>query len=151
MWPGWLCLEQSISLGTLALADVGFLLIGACVGYILSAGRERKGICSSAFQPAVFLCVWCFYSCGLCSIEFTPFFLIYEMSLSPRQMGGKVRLEAMEWVICKWSWIYWAPVLPYLFVDYLWVSSRSGWAGRKPTIMLYRQILTSVWKKDVCA
>lgn len=49
MQPGWLCLEQSVSLGTLALVNVGLLLTGACVGYMLPAGRERKGICSSAF------------------------------------------------------------------------------------------------------
>lgn len=44
-----------------------FFVDRACVGYMFSAGRERKGICSSACQLAVFLCALCFYSHGLYS------------------------------------------------------------------------------------
>lgn len=96
-----------------------------------------------------------FSSRGLFSNRIHSLFLDLDYCLSvlmkwawgPRQMGGEARLEAMEWVIGKWSWIYLAPILPYLFVDWLWASSRSCWAGRKPTMTLCRQMLTSVLKE----
>lgn len=109
MWPGWLCLEQSVSLEILDLVNVGFLLIGACVGYILSAGRESWS--SSAFQLAVFLCAWCFYSYGLFSNRIHSLFIdldyclsvFDEMSLRPHTNGrrGKIGSNGMSdwWMV----------------------------------------------------
>lgn len=52
----WLLTEQSISLQTSAVVNMALLLVGACVGYMLSAARRRKGIWSSAFQLTGFFC-----------------------------------------------------------------------------------------------
>lgn len=159
---GWNCRDRDVTWlrvpeaehfpGNTGFGQCWILVDRSICGIYAFCRRRKEGYLFFIFPISCFFVHDVFTHMVFAAIELTPFFLIQTIAFQylvkwawgPRQMGGEARLEAMEWVIGKWSWIYWAPVLAYLFVDYLWVSSRSSWAGRKPTVTLCRQMLTFV-------